>query len=276
MTPAHGRTPTRAARLASLITAAAIALCGLAAAPAASASSRLSEDNTGPATASWTAPKSALVGETRVLTITVDGNRSAGELAWIELERVVDFTTVPVTKQVVNRIDFALTTEPQVFTIPVDTSKADSPVYFLSYDFVDTACGSAGFSYIVSPAVVTTNPQPPTETPQDPGTDPDGDVQASVTLDRVPAKVRAGTKLRLTGKVTSTAPAGLRVAASAKTRQGWVAIGYTRTQADGRYTLRTSRLHAGMRRIKVTVPKLSVATAPRAVKVQTGKLVVKV
>lgn len=279
MNSAHQHPATRAGvRILAVIVTSALALIGVALAPSAQAAPATSTavpaagdrspnvgvgaDNTGPATLDWHIWEGGTrVGDARSVTFTVQGNRSVGKPAWIEM-RKVNFETN--TQELVRRVDLVMTAEPQVVELPVDTSKVDGYMYFLSYDYWDGACGSAGFSYTVMPAAVTPPPTDPTNPGESGGTDGTGSSGTnSITLSDTPAKVRVGARVRLVGTIGAASPAGLRVVAEAKTRKGWVKVGSARSVADGRYAVRTSALPAGARRLKVSVPKLSIsATAP--------------
>lgn len=282
MNSAHQHPATRAGvRILAVIVTSALALVGVTLAPSAQAapatsasvptaadrspSVRVGADSTGPATLDWHIWEGGTrVGDARSVTFTVQGNGSAGKPAWIEM-RKVNFETN--TQELVRRVDLVMTVEPQVVELPVDTSKVDGYMYFLSYDYWDGACGSAGFSYTVMPATVTpppTNPTDPTDPGEPGGTDGTGTSGTnSITLSDTPAKVRVGSRIRLTGKIGAASPTGLRVVAEAKTRKGWVKVGSTRSVTDGRYAVRTSALPAGVRKLKVSVPKLGISvTAP--------------
>lgn len=244
----------RAGLLIAVALAAAITFTGTAVAPSATAASAaaaaVDTDDTGPAHASFVAPESALVGQARSVTFTVEGNRSAGQPAWVEMYRV-DLDTGDRT--LVTRHDFIMTTAPQSVTFPVDTSTVDGYMYRLDYDYYELFCGGAMFSYTVFPNHSDT--PPPTGT------------QSSLSVGTSATKVRPGTRVGVMGKVTGAQVWGLRVIAQAKTDRGWTKVGSTKTTSNGRYTLRTSALSLGVRQLKVSVPSLGLS-AVRDIKVR--------
>lgn len=265
----------RGRRLLALTAAAAVALAGLVTGPAKADTSvpasqlAVDTDDTGYATMTFDNPDSARVGDARFVTFTIEGNRQAGKTMWIEITKVVDFDNH--IEEMVQRFDVVMTKEPQVIQYQVDTSTAGGYVYFIDSDWIDGACGAAGFGYGVLPATVTSPPTTPPTEPTWPG-DEDDTIDAPTTkhslrLSDLPSKFRAGARVKVTGRLTGPHAANQPVSITAVSARGGAAMGKTKTDAKGRFTIRTRTLDVGMRKLKVAAYKVN-ASAVKKIKVR--------
>lgn len=246
-----------AGRLAGLATAGAIALtlAPVTHAAAATGSATLTGESGGTSFA-WEAPGTVQLNSRAALTFRVDGNSNAGRPASYTVKRLLNPTADPALAEWVTVASktFRLTSGEQIFKVPLSTSRLYRGAYSIDYDGYDDQREGMTFGFWVMneselPAWVHSE-------------------LYKISVARTPARVKVGTRLKVTGVASGQKLGGRVVVVQARTPRGWVKVAQTRVKVNtGVYTVRTAALSAKMRQLRVTMPDLKGSSAARNIKV---------